>query len=226
MATGPIARRDEVRAFDRYCIEELHVPAIVLMENAGRQIADVARQMLGRMRHRQALVLAGGGNNGGDGYVVARHLAIDNISTEVVLLAPRSAVQGDADTNLKILEAMGLEIHVIEGGPEDVAAGLERHLERASLIIDGLLGTGTQGEIREPYSTAITTINAAGIPTLAIDIPSGLDCDTGQPLGPTIRAAKTVTMAALKVGFQNPEAAAYTGEIILADIGVPWRSVG
>ena len=141
------------------------------------------------------------------------------------MLAPRGEIGGDADANLRILEAMGLPVTVLDGPLEDALARLRPLLAAADLIIDGLLGTGTRGEILDPYAAVITAINASAKPVLAIDIPSGMDADTGRPLGPTIRAAKTVTMAALKAGFRNPEAAAYTGEVVVADIGVPWRRV-
>jgi NAD(P)H-hydrate epimerase len=215
--------RDEVRAFDRYCIETLGVPGAVLMENAGRQIADEARLMLLLVATPRVVVVAGRGNNGGDGYVVARHLAIHHIAVEVVLVARREEIQGDADTNLRTLEAMGLPITVLDGPPEDTLPRLAARLAAADFIVDGLLGTGTRGEIRPPLAGVIDAINAAARPVLAIDIPSGMDCDTGRPLGPTIRAARTVTMAALKAGFKNPEAEAYTGEVVVVDIGVPWQ---
>jgi NAD(P)H-hydrate epimerase len=218
----PIATRDEVRAFDRYCIETLGVPSIALMENAGRQIAEAARRMIEGLADPRVLVLTGRGNNGGDGFVVARHLAIDGVRAEVVVVAARDQIQGDADVNLAILERMGFAIQCLDGPAEEIVRQLRPRLERADLVVDGLLGTGTRGSIREPYASVIAAVNAAGRPVLAIDIPSGLDCDTGQPLGPTIRASRTVTLAALKSGFSSPTAAAYTGQVILADIGVPW----
>jgi len=221
MPTQPIATREEVRAFDRYAIQTLGVPGIVLMENAGRQIADVARAMLAA-GGRRALILAGCGNNGGDGFVVARHLAIAGIQTNVMLLATRDQEQGDAATNLAILEKLGLPVLAIDSPTAEVLRQLAPRLAAADLVVDGLLGTGTRGEIREPYAGVIAAVNAAGRPVLAIDIPSGLDCNTGRPLGPTIRATKTVTLAAIKVGFREAGAAEYTGEVILADIGVPF----
>jgi NAD(P)H-hydrate epimerase len=220
------ATRQEVRAFDQYCISTLGAPGVILMENAGRQIADEARLMLLVTAPQRVLVVAGRGNNGGDGFVAARHLALHGATVVVALVAPRSEIKGDADTNLHLVETLGLPVHVLDGSLEDTLRRLAPLVEAAGLIVDGLLGTGTQGAVREPYAGVITAINAAGRPVLAIDIPSGLDCDTGLPLGSTIRAARTVTMAARKAGFANAESAAYTGEIVLADIGVPWRRVG
>lgn len=216
----PIATRDEIRDFDRYAIETLGVPGIVLMENAGRQIAEAARAMLAGRAKPRVVILAGPGNNGGDGFVVARHLAMAGIRAEVALLAPREKIAGDADTNLRILEALGFQVRVLAGKVEAALGELRPILAEADLVVDGLLGTGTRGEIREPYASVIGAVNAARRPVLAIDIPSGLDPDTGKPLGPTVRATKTVTLAAVKVGFRKPGAAEYTGEVVLADIGV------
>jgi NAD(P)H-hydrate epimerase len=213
--------RGAIREFDRHAIEDLGIPGIVLMENAGRQIADAARDMIQGVADPDVLILAGRGNNGGDGFVVARHLAMDGVRADVALLAPRDEVRGDAATNLETLERMGFEIRTLDGPPERIVAQLEPLLTAADLVVDGLLGTGTRGEIRRPYADVIDAVNAAGRPVLAIDIPSGMDCDTGQPLGPTIRATRTVTMAAVKTGFERPGAAEYTGEVVLADIGVP-----
>jgi len=218
----PIATRDEIRDFDRYAIETLGVPGIVLMENAGRQIAEAARAMLAPGKRARVVILAGPGNNGGDGFVVARHLAMAGIRAEVVLLVPREKTTGDADTNLRILEAMGFQIRILAGKVEAMLGELRPMLAEADLVVDGMLGTGTRGEIREPYASVIGAVNDARRPVLAIDIPSGLDPDTGKPLGPTVRATKTVTMAAIKIGFRKPGAAEYTGEVAVADLGVPF----
>jgi len=226
MTNAVYATRDEVRAFDQYCVEKLGVPSIALMENAGRQIADVARAMLDRVEFRHCLILAGRGNNGGDAFVAARHLAGRGYMSEVILIGRRDGVQGDAAKNLDIFQAMGGYVRGLDGDAGEILRELAPTFCGADLIIDGLLGTGTQGEIREPYAGVITAVNAARKRVLAIDIPSGLDCDTGRPLGPTIRAEKTVTMAAVKKGFAEPGAAEYTGEVILADIGVPLAPPG
>jgi NAD(P)H-hydrate epimerase len=223
MTDQPVRTRNEIRAFDRYCIEELGVPGIVLMENAGRQIAEVVREDVGLEIIPHVVVLAGRGNNGGDGFVVARHLAMYGVEAKVLLLAARDQVTGDAATNLRILEAMGADVEVLDGPEDEVLARVGQVLEVADVIVDGLLGTGTEGEIRQPAAGAIEAINANRdhADVFAIDIPSGLDGDTGRPLGPTVRAKATITMAALKKGFAAPDAQQYTGRVILADIGVP-----
>ena len=223
MTDQPVRTRDEIRAFDRTCIEDLGVPGIVLMENAGRQIAEVVREDVGLEPVPHVVILAGRGNNGGDGFVVARHLAIYGVPAKVLLIGRRSDISGDAHTNLRVLEAMDADIEVLDGTDDEVVERCERVLNVADVIVDGLLGTGTEGEIRPPFAGIIEAVNANRdhADVFAIDIPSGMDADSGMPLGPTVRAKATVTMAALKKGFAAEGAEAYTGRVILADIGVP-----
>jgi len=218
----PARTRDEIRALDRWAIETLGVPGIVLMENAGRQIAEAARAMIAGKTNPRVLVLAGPGNNGGDGFVVARHLALDGVRAEVALLAKAEKITGDAATNLRILQAMNMPVRTLPADAEAAVRELKPLLAGADLVVDGLLGTGTRGRVREPFASVIRAVNEAHRPVLAIDIPSGLDPDTGEPLGPAIRAARTVTMAAMKVGFEKAGAAEYTGEVTVADLGVPF----
>ncbi|MBE3070398.1 MAG: NAD(P)H-hydrate epimerase, partial [Planctomycetes bacterium] len=173
MPNRPTATRDEIRAFDRHAIEDLGVPGIALMENAGRQVADAARAMIRGLARPRVVILAGRGNNGGDGYVVARHLAIDGVRAEVVLIGPRAGVQGDAATNLAIIEKMGLAVRVLDGPADAVLAKVRPLVAAADLVVDGLLGTGAAGQVREPLAGVIEVVNEAGRPVLAIDIPSG-----------------------------------------------------
>ncbi len=220
----PALSRDAIRGFDRYAIETLGLPGIVLMENAGRQLAEAARDLLAEVGGRRVVVMAGRGNNGGDGFVVARHLAMDGLWPRIALAAGRDEVGGDARTNLDVCVALGLEVAQLPAATSSEAAGRElaEMLAGADLAVDALLGTGTKGEVREPYATLIRALNDAAVPrVLAVDLPSGLDADTGEPLGPTVRAHRTVTMAARKTGFDAEGAAAYTGEVRVADIGVP-----
>jgi len=222
--TAPVATRQALRAFDRFAAEQLGLPGLLLMENAGRQVADAARAMIvGETPH--VLVLAGRGANGGDAFVAARHLAIDGVYAKIALLAARDEIQGDADANLRVLEAMDFDVVALTGPTEHVLRELEPLLRAADFVIDGLLGTGAHGEVREPYASVIAALNEADRPVLAIDIPSGLDADTGRPLGTAaVRATRTVTLAALKTGFASPGAAAWTGTIVLADVGAPFTT--
>jgi len=223
MTEQPIRSRTDIRAFDKYCISELGVPGIVLMENAGRQVAEVVREDVGLAENPHVVILAGKGNNGGDGFVAARHLAMYGVQAKVLIIAPRDQVRGDAEVNLKILEAMDADIEVLAGDPEQIVVRCENVLEVADVIVDALLGTGTVGEVSQPYAGIIEAINANRdhADVFAVDMPSGLDCDTGRPLGPTVRAKATITMAAIKQGFNALDAEQYTGRVVLADIGVP-----
>ncbi|MBL7140335.1 MAG: NAD(P)H-hydrate epimerase [Planctomycetes bacterium] len=223
MPDQPIRTRDQICAFDRYCIDDLGVPGIVLMENAGRQIAEVVREDVGLEPMPHVVVLAGRGNNGGDGFVVARHLAMYGVAAKVLLIGPRDQVAGDAGTNLRILEAMDADLEILDAPDDAVLARVRQVLEVADVIVDGLLGTGAEGAVREPLAGIIRAVNDARdhADVFAIDIPSGLDADTGRPLGDAVMAKATVTMAAIKKGFAAESAEAYTGRVVLADIGVP-----
>ena len=203
--------RDQVREVDRRAIHELGLPGIVLMENAARALAEVALEMIGG--RRRVLVVCGGGNNGGDGYAVARHL--HNRGAAVSILATKSVAElnGDAATNARVATAMGLSIQ--SATPAAVRAA------EVDLIIDALLGTGLTEPPREDAAGLIGAMNAHPAAVLAVDVPSGLDCDTGRPLGACVRADRTVTFVAEKAGFSEAAARAFLGEVSVGDIGVP-----
>jgi NAD(P)H-hydrate epimerase len=207
--------RDEVREVDRRAIEELGLPGIVLMENAGRGAAELLIEL---GIDGPVIVVAGKGNNGGDGFVIARHLEIHGIDVRVLLFADPHELAGDALTNYRVLDAAGTTIrNCARADP----SGWKDELRMGSWIVDALLGTGTRGSVREPFGTVIEQINASGVRVLAVDLPSGLDCDTGEPLGPCVRAAHTATFVAPKRGFDSPGAAAFTGQVHVIGIGVP-----
>ena len=210
--------RDEVRALDRIAVERLGITGLVLMENAGRQVADAADRMCGGVAGKSVAIVAGAGNNGGDGFVAARHLAIRGAKTITFLVSPESKITGDAAENLKIIRKMGLRIRqLIPASLAELAGELRKH----GLVIDAIGGTGITGPLRGDLAAAVEQVNLSGRPVLAVDIPTGLDCDTGEAPGPTVRAAVTVTMAARKKGFDVSVAKNYTGEVQVADIGVP-----
>jgi NAD(P)H-hydrate epimerase len=211
----PLAR-DEVRAIDRRAIDEFALPGVVLMENAGRGAAELLIEL---GIDGPVIVAAGKGNNGGDGFVIARHLDNHGFEVRMLLFADPHELTGDALTNYRVISAAGMPIRNCTAGHE--SAGWQNELRSGSWIVDALLGTGTRGTVREPFATAIEQIDASGVPVLAVDLPSGLDCDTGQPLGPCVRAAHTATFVAPKRGFETPGAAAYTGQVHVIDIGVP-----
>lgn len=197
--------RDEVRELDRRAIEEFGVPGVVLMENAGRGCAELLVRL--NPDRRPVVILCGPGNNGGDGFVIARHL--DNAGWPVwaVLEGRSSRLSGDAAVNYRIAHASGLV-----GDPTNVFDGW---------VVDALFGTGLSRALEDQFAFWANRINASNCPVLAIDIPSGLDCDTGEPLGPTVRATHTATFVAHKRGFLNPKAKEWTGEVHVIDIGAP-----
>lgn len=211
-----VLTRAQVRSVDRIAIEEYGLPGVVLMENAGRGCAELLRRQLPSGR---VVICCGRGNNGGDGFVIARHLENAGINILVLLFTPPDSISGDAAINLGVLVKSNTPL-VVVALPQD-NDWLKQELDRADWIVDALLGTGTTGPIREPYLSAINLINAAGKPVLAVDLPSGLDCDTGQTLGPCIRAEMTATFVAIKPGFQFSGSIPWLGKIHVIDIGVP-----
>ena len=220
------ATREQARELDRIAIQEYGIDGLILMENAGRACALAGAAMLGSAEGAMVVVLAGRGNNGGDGFVVARHLANWGASVRVLLLASTEetlAGSGETPANLRIILKMAIPVTELASVQE-----VERALEEcadADLLVDALLGTGIRGEVRQPYRSAIEAVNRSGLPVLAIDVPSGLDCDTGQPLGAAVRARVTVTVAVGKLGFTQPGAAAYTGRVEVAEISIPRAAI-
>lgn len=214
----PIERlsREEVRSVDQRTIEEFGLPGIALMENAGRGVFEL---LVSLKAQGPIKICVGKGNNGGDGFVIARHLHNAGIPVELFLLADPGQLAGDAATNYQVASRMGIPL---QADPElQDRESFRKFLEPAEWIVDALLGTGVQGSIREPFATAIQLINAAPANKLAIDLPSGLDCDTGVPLGDCVVAAQTATFVAEKKGFANPDSKAFTGTVHVLDIGAP-----
>jgi NAD(P)H-hydrate epimerase len=213
--------REEVRALDRRAIEEFGVPSVVLMENAGRGAAEL---LISLGVHGQVVVCCGKGNNGGDGFVIARHLDNRGISVRVLLFARPEDLAGDAAINYQIIARAGLPIVIHADNPVDDPA-LRGELAAAEWVVDALFGTGLAGPVRKPFDQIIAAINESPARVLAVDIPSGLDCDTGKPLGPTVRAHHTTTFVAMKKGFANPETRRWLGQVHVVDIGAPRRLV-
>ena len=214
MPQSPISR-DEARELDRRAIEDLGVPSIVLMENAGRGTAEL---LLRLGIHGRVIVCCGKGNNGGDGLVIARHLANAGCDVSVLLFARPSELSPDAAIQWNVVQKMRLPAQIALQPLDEMT--LATSFAKAEWIVDALFGTGLTGPVRSPFDRIITLINGSPARVLAVDIPSGLDADTGEPLGPTIRAEHTVTFVAPKLGFRNPAAAAFTGQVHVADIGV------
>jgi len=213
--------RHQVRQFDARAIADLAIPGVALMENAGRNCAEVIIEHLGKINAAKVCIFCGTGNNGGDGFVIARHLNNHSLQTSVVICGDRSRIAGDALINLRIIEKMGIAVETIDIQAGDLTQRITAAAAGCDMLIDGLFGTGLSGRLRRPYPEIITCINSLDMPIAAIDIPSGLDCDTGKPLGEAIRADFTVTFVAIKKGFvTDPGASEYTGNIYIASIGI------
>lgn len=217
--------REDCARIDRLASEQYGIPSIVLMENAGRSVADYVASSLPLDDERPAiLVLAGSGSNGGDGFVAARHLANLGMRVGVITSAPDEAVKGDALTNLKILRKMGLPIRAFDPSkPRAALSALPAYLATPDLIIDALLGTGYRGDLKEPMPALIDLCNELGdkAPIISIDLPSGLDADTGQPGSTCIEADLTVCLVSLKPGVLTEAGRPFCGQLLQGDIGVP-----
>jgi len=211
-----VLTREQVRRLDGLAIEELGIPGVVLMENAGRGAAEQVRGLLGD--GRRVRIVCGGGNNGGDGFVIARHLHNAGVEVACWLLGSADDLGGDAATNHAICRAMGLTVERYDPSRQ---AALLAALKGCDVVVDAILGTGFRGEVRSPADRAIAAINASGRPVLAVDVPSGLDCDTGRPAEPCVQATVTVTFAAAKVGLLAAAARESVGRLVVASIGTP-----
>jgi NAD(P)H-hydrate epimerase len=241
--------RDEVRCLDVQAKDLLALPMSLLMENAGRGAAIWLAQLAGAIpphaggrpfslplsdeihgiAHGPALpkvvVLCGPGNNGGDGGVVARHLNAWGFPVRVIWYAHKAQLRGDAALQWTILDKSAIDQSLwLDEYPSDSERGfttLAEIIGSAEWLVDGLLGTGLSRPVDGGFRTVIELMNRSGKPIFALDLPSGLDANTGQPLGIAIRATATATFVAAKLGFNSPGVIDYTGEVAVIDIGLP-----
>lgn len=213
-----IVRAQEMANMDRYAIEKIGIPGIVLMENAGQGIARVAIDMLDQVDGKRVQIFCGPGNNGGDGYVVARRLHNAGANVEVFVLAPREKIRADALINLRVWENIGGRVSFIERLPAKPPT--PHHL-----VVDALLGTGGSGRPAGLIAKAVRYINSLQAPVLAIDIPTGVNADDGSVPGEAIRATATATMALIKRGLLFSPGREHAGRVKIIDIGMPERAV-
>ncbi|PIR59423.1 MAG: NAD(P)H-hydrate epimerase [Candidatus Pacebacteria bacterium CG10_big_fil_rev_8_21_14_0_10_56_10] len=215
----PVVTVKQMRQVDRLMVEEVGVDIIMMMENASINTARLAQRLLGgTLPGKKILVLAGKGNNGGDGLGAARHLINFGAGVTVVLASERRDLGENALVQQQVLDKLGVPIHQandIDGNQ------LTKLLAQADLIIDTLLGYNLKGDPRGEYARLIAAANQAGRPTLAVDIPSGLDGDTGQPRTPCITATWTLTLALPKTGLTTASASRHVGRLYLCDLSVP-----
>ena len=211
-----------MRKLDRLAIEDYKIPGIVLMENAGYRVAMAVKTMLTQGKNNETAsisIFCGKGNNGGDGFVAARHLANMKYDVKVFIVADPSNITGDAAINLEIVKKMGLQIKVIEDASD--VRKIRDSVADSKIIVDALLGTGLKGEVRGIGKEVIDLINELRLPVIAVDIPSGICGETGKILGNAVMAKQTVTMVLPKTGLLIYPGLEYVGELIIVDIGMP-----
>ena len=210
----------QMREADRRTIHEIGIPSIVLMENAGRQAVAAMEAAFEDLAASHVAVLCGRGNNGGDGFVVARTLIQRGVETSVFLIGSVSEVQGDARINIEVLGRIGLTVVEITS-----AQDWELHFSEISecdVLVDAMLGTGFHGVLSGLLQTVVADINGLGVPVVAIDLPTGLSADAAEMEGDAIEASMTVTLAAPKIPLVFPPAESHAGDLVIADIGIPY----
>jgi len=212
----------QMRELDRLTIQKYATPSLTLMERAGGGIATAILRRFARAAKKGVLVVAGKGNNGGDGFVVARLLRKKRIRCEVVLLARPDALSPDAAQNLRAWLKRKGKVTEIDANKLDL---LGQRIAKNGLLVDAILGTGTKNNVTGLFADALMLMNASGLPTVAVDIPSGLDSDNGQPLGEAIQAEMTVSLGYPKLGEVIHPGLLYVGELVVADIGIDSRAV-
>ena len=211
--------RQQMREYDRIAMAEVGIAGVVLMENAGRAVAEMAARMAGGDRTRHISIVAGPGNNGGDGVVAARHLLNAGYDVTVHLAVNPERIAGDALPNYQVLRRMGACF-------EDITRitaliDLKDELRQASVVVDALLGTGISRPVEGQFADIIDIMNDAGVPILAVDVPSGLDADRGVPANTAVRAAETVTFGHYKTGLVLHPGSSLAGRCHVVPIGVP-----
>ena len=215
-----ILNAQQMREADRQTIEEVGIASLVLMENAGRQVVSAIEAAYEDRLSGRVAILSGKGNNGGDGFVIARTLAQRGIDVSVFLLAPVAQVKGDARINLDILGRLG--IGVMEVDDEQRWELHASEVQRCSLIVDAIVGTGLSAPLTGLLETVVADVNVMGIPIISVDLPSGLSADTPRLLGQCVSAATTVTLAAPKLSLVLPPGEDHADDVVIADIGIPY----
>jgi len=210
---------DEMREMDRITIQEVGIPGRILMEHAGSGAVDFFLEQFPEAFGGRVGILAGRGNNGGDGFVMARLLAHRGIRVTVFLFTDREKIKGDAAANLELVFRLG--IPVIQVPDEAVFQRAKSRMKLFDIWIDALLGTGLKSDVKGLFKEVIAFVTASGKPVFAVDIPSGLDSDTGRPKGVCIRARATATFGHAKIGCVLFPGGEYSGELKVADIGIP-----
>ncbi|MGH7595756.1 MAG: NAD(P)H-hydrate dehydratase [bacterium] len=210
-----VVTAEEMQAVDKYTIDTLNIIGRVLMENAGRTVFTAIRERWSPLAGKRAIVLCGKGNNGGDGFVVARYLQEAGVACETCLVGTTGDVRGEAAANYLTLIRLGITVREI--------SGLEMlpDLRQADFIVEALLGTGVRGPLQGLMAQIVTRINDSGRPVIAVDLPTGMNADTGEVAGPCVKAQLTVTIGCRKQGLLFSPGREHTGELAVADVGFP-----
>lgn len=206
----------QMKALDEKAIHEYGIPSLLLMENAGRGIAEL---IFNAFRGRRVIVFCGKGNNGGDGLVAARHLSNRGFDVSVLLFTDPSALKNDPAVNEQIIRKMNIPCSIVAGGHEPV--DYRSRLDRVDIVVDALFGVGLDKPLTGVYRDAVEAINQSGRNVVAVDVPSGLDSDTGAVLGVAVKASITATLACPKSGLFQGEGPQHAGKICVIDIGLP-----
>jgi len=209
----------QMREADRFTIEEIGIPSLVLMENAGRQVVAAMEAAYESRLNGRVAVLCGRGNNGGDGFVVARTLLQRGIDAAVFVIGALADVRGDAKANLDILGRLG--VTVVEINDEQSWELHFSEISQCTLIVDAIFGTGLKSALGGMMETIVADVNASTIPIVSIDLPSGLSADTPHVIGDCVDASMTVTLAAPKLPLVLPPGEEHAGDVVIADIGIP-----
>lgn len=216
-----VLSRIEVRAIDAAAVRELGLTGMLLMENAARGVADAIRREF--VDVSQITILCGPGNNGGDGLALCRQLAAFNIQANIFVVTGGKQVSDDAAANLNILAAAAITPECSDDSEKAIQA--IRALSKKDLIVDCLLGTGVRGPVKAPFLELIEAVNSSPATVIAVDVPSGLNCDDGSVDGVCVKADRTVTFVGLKRGFLSTAAHGFLGQVTIAHIGLPHRWV-
>lgn len=217
---SPILSVEAIREVDRWAMEKLHIPGLILMENAGRNVAEMSHRLVGNGVPNAVLILCGTGNNGGDGLVAARHLSRLGWRPEVWIVGQPGRGSADFQSNFAMVKATTFPLCWIETN-KDLVEAVANLRESPQMILDGLLGTGARGPLRSPMREVIRWANASPALRVAIDVPTGLDAQSGEVQADCFQASCTITLHARKPGLLVSGAKSVVGEILVADIGLP-----
>lgn len=209
----------QIQRLDQIAIRKIGIPSIALMENAGRAVAMEVLRQLKKFSQKRVSIVCGVGNNGGDGFVCARHLINHNVWPQIFLIGNPKNLKDDSAVNDRILRNLKIPVHLVESAA--FFKILEDNFKKSKIIVDAIFGVGLNRVIAEPFKTVIEKINSSKPHVISVDVPSGLDATTGKIHGVCVRAKTTVTFSFAKKGFYINEGPRHVGKIVVVDIGIP-----